>query len=643
MADKNLSLSLHPEEENCSDKNLKCKKKKKIEIIFEESEDEEKSEEHIKEKEEIPIDPGRKHRIKNKIYIFKNQPRKWNGNVFYCIHDKRQNICKKCEVIYKINKENDANFKSKKYCIFEGCRKQCSFGIENTNKALYCYTHKDISHVNVQFKKCKFTNCKKPAKYGDFETKISEFCLLHKQKDYLDVTRKYCHSEGCRKRPSYGIENTKELLFCLKHKEKIHVQLAKKICQHKNCKTQPSFGIKNTTKPVFCLKHKPDDYVDVINKKCEYDGCGKQPSYGSKTDKIARFCTSHKYSNHIDVVNKLCELCDKRANYGVINTKIPLFCVEHKEESHVDITNIKCQYPECEKQPTYGIPNTKEALFCVSHKEIDHINLKDNRCDYPNCETIASLGLLYSKKTRCGKHKTPNMYSKNHPKCLYSDCEETPCYTDKLDSYPLRCEDHKLDNDINISKSTCIACHQILFIKTDINLCNICAKVDIKSNRHEKELTIKKALDDNEIVTTHDKMSDSSCHKHRPDFLIEYPTHYVVIEIDEFQHNTYGECDEIIRMINIQQGFGGKPVLFIRFNPDGYKDSNNKKIRAGINTTKINRLISCIKFAEKYEPKNLLSVIKLYYDGDTNKDILFTIDVDKYINDRFNSNKSIDD
>lgn len=147
MADKNLSLSLHPKEENYSDKNLKCKRKKKIEIIFEESEDEEKTE------EDIQIDPGRKHRIKNKIYIFKNQPRKWNGNVFYCIHDKRQNICKKCEVIYKINKENDAKFKSSIYCIFEGCQTRCSFGIEHTNKALYCALHKDISHVSVKFKK----------------------------------------------------------------------------------------------------------------------------------------------------------------------------------------------------------------------------------------------------------------------------------------------------------------------------------------------------------------------------------------------------------------------------------------------------------------------------------------------------------
>ena len=44
--------------------------------------------------------------------------------------------------------------KSKK-CKFEGCIKQCSFGIKGDKIATYCRIHKKDNMINVRYKKCK--------------------------------------------------------------------------------------------------------------------------------------------------------------------------------------------------------------------------------------------------------------------------------------------------------------------------------------------------------------------------------------------------------------------------------------------------------------------------------------------------------
>ena len=48
------------------------------------------------------------------------------------------------------------------------------------------------------------------------------------------------------------------------------------------------------------------------------------------------------------------------------------------------------------------------------------------------------------------------------------------------------------------------------------------------------------------------------------------------IEIDEEQHRGYDEEDEEARYNDLYMGFSGK-FIFIRYNPDSFKDNENKK------------------------------------------------------------------
>ena len=64
--------------------------------------------------------------------------------------------------------------------------------------------------------------------------------------------------------------------------------------------------------------------------------------------------------------------------------------------------------------------------------------------------------------------------------------------------------------------------------------------------------------------------------RRRPDIFIDFDTHVVIIEIDEYQH--IGYSSENKRMTEIMADVGLRPLVFIRFNPDSFIDDNGKRV-----------------------------------------------------------------
>ena len=135
---------------------------------------------------------------------------------------------------------------------------------------------------------------------------------------------------------------------------------------------------------------------------------------------------------------------------------------------------------------------------------------------------------------------------------------------------------------------------------------------------------IKLKFSDYELVF--DKAIGSS--KKRPDCYFRFGNYIIIVEIDENQHRAYN-CDDD-RSIQLLQD-AGMNLLFIRFNPDGYIDSDGVKhpscFRNTINGVKLdtkmekewdNRL-SMLGFYIQYYiegvPDRMLTVKKLFYDG----------------------------
>ena len=97
----------------------------------------------------------------------------------------------------------------------------------------------------------------------------------------------------------------------------------------------------------------------------------------------------------------------------------------------------------------------------------------------------------------------------------------------------------------------------------------------------------------------------------RPDMFIQLETHCIIIEIDERQHRGYS--DDSARVTDLINDLNGYKLILIRFNPDGYKDSNRIKRRSLFSKTRGDRIyqIGCIN---KYNDRmNLLKKVIQYH------------------------------
>jgi hypothetical protein len=103
------------------------------------------------------------------------------------------------------------------------------------------------------------------------------------------------------------------------------------------------------------------------------------------------------------------------------------------------------------------------------------------------------------------------------------------------------------------------------------------------------------------------------CSKKRPDIYFELLKHCVIVEVDENQHNNYGDSCECARLNEIVNGIGGKSVIIIRYNPDIVKN-NGKAININ-KSEKIDLLVKTIKdeLIKTYDTF-IIKIIQLYYD-----------------------------
>jgi hypothetical protein len=120
--------------------------------------------------------------------------------------------------------------------------------------------------------------------------------------------------------------------------------------------------------------------------------------------------------------------------------------------------------------------------------------------------------------------------------------------------------------------------------------------------------------------------------KRRPDILINLETHAIVVEVDEHQHSDYDCICENKRIMEISKDVDHKPIVFIRFNPDAYKDSKKQKyascwrtLKNGLLTVstwkkeewdnRLNVLKNQINYWIENKPDKTVELVHLFYDG----------------------------
>lgn len=114
--------------------------------------------------------------------------------------------------------------------------------------------------------------------------------------------------------------------------------------------------------------------------------------------------------------------------------------------------------------------------------------------------------------------------------------------------------------------------------------------------------------------TSVDRIVNVECSKERPDALYDLGHTVLIVECDERQHKSATRQVEQCRMRSLSQHFGQARVLFLRFNPDGYKSTGAQASLQQRYDTLV-RLVREILGGQYATPRAHLAVLYLYYDG----------------------------
>jgi hypothetical protein len=402
---------------------------------------------------------------------------------------------------------------------------------------------------------------------------------------------KLCEFETCRKQASYG-EFYGKPIRCKEHKKTFYLTCC--LCNEGNCKTIPNYNYENKSKGIYCSKHKKDGMIDIKNKKCIYESCKNTPTYNFEGETKRLYCSKHKKEEMVDISHIFClyKNCKIRANYNYEDKKNGLYCFEHKKDGMIDIKNKKCIYEGCKTTPSFNFEGETRRLYCMEHKKVGMINITNKKCLYESCKKMPAFNKSGEKNgLYCLEHKKDGMINVISPICKSVFCLGTranPKY-----------------------KGFCSSCYQNLFPLDSLTF-------QIRSKT--KEIAVRDYINSIFEGFQHDKpLWSGNCdctHRRRIDHRKLIGNTLLCIETDENQHKGYDEKDEDVRYDDLFMLHGGK-FIYIRFNPDKFKDKNGKSVNPMIYTRlpilkeEIEKQIKRIENEENFE---LLEIVKLYYN-----------------------------
>ena len=283
-----------------------------------------------------------------------------------------------------------------------------------------------------------------------------------------------------------------------------------------------------------------------------------------------------------------CKGKKKKASFNFIGLK-PKFCSNCKLPDMIDVVNPKCI--NCNnKQPKFNIPTESKGLYCNDCKLPNMIDVKNKKCISCNDKRPYFNHPTESKGLYCGKCKLPDMIDVVNPKCI--NCKDKrPYFNHPTESKGLYCGKCKLSGMVDVKSKKCIteSCEQFSHKDNNCWRCYYFHNPSKKPKRlkvKEEEVVnyLKQEFKDIEMITDKALIGDGLCLKNRPDVLIHLNKHSIIVEIDEEQHKWYNPICDKARINNIQEALD-RPIIIIRFNPDGYTE-NGKKIKSCFNIDK---------------------------------------------------------
>jgi hypothetical protein len=494
-----------------------------------------------------------------------------------------------------------------KLCDFETCRNRATYGFNCD--PIKCSIHKE---PNMKLS-CTMCKCGKQPIFN-FKNMSPKFCSVCKLEGMIDVKNKKCFCE--KSQPIYNFEGLKpNFCFECKHDGMINLVSKKCFCE----KSQPIFNLPGLT-PKYCINCKDESMIDVINKKCLKCN-SKRPNYNFK-GLTAKYCGNCKEPNMVDVNHNKCFCGSARPSFNHKGLK-PEYCIKCKDSDMINTLDNMCI---CGKTlPLYNYEGL-QPKYCSDCKiDENMVNVKNKKCKCGKINPIYNFeGLKPAFCSNCKEHGMMNLVSK---KCFCKKSFPTYNFKGLIAEYCLSC---KKDGMIDVNHNSCKAENcQTRGNKNYKGYCTNCFQhlfptdpLTFQIRSKTKEIAVRDFINSRFEGFQHDKplwYNESVCDcttKRRIDHRKLINDTLLCIETDENQHKSYSKENEIARYNDLFMAFGGK-FIFIRFNPDKYKDKNGKSCNPML-VNRLPKLEEEIKKQtnriEKEDNKELLEVIELFYD-----------------------------
>ena len=118
-----------------------------------------------------------------------------------------------------------------------------------------------------------------------------------------------------------------------------------------------------------------------------------------------------------------------------------------------------------------------------------------------------------------------------------------------------------------------------------------------------------------------DRKVQDGCSQRRPDLLLDMGSHIIIIEVDENKHTSYDCSCENKRLMEISQDLQHRSIVFIRFNPDSYRDQYGVMVKScwKLNKLGVMTIVSRNEWNERLGI--LIQQIKYWVDNPTEKTV----------------------
>lgn len=492
------------------------------------------------------------------------------------------------------------------------------YGLPGTKKAQFCKKHSQPGMINVKAILCP---CGIRPSFN-LPGQLPRFCEKCKTDGMINVVNPTCEYPGCRTRPSFANPDEQQPRFCLAHKEPGMENVYEERCSEPGCSSiHPCFGYRTA----FVMTNAQPDHSSEASSSAS----------ASSHPIDARYCCEHKKPGMEDVVHPYCS-CPrhKRATFVVPGNTTEHFCFVCRPPNAITENPIcegSSQGDDCDIRASYG-PLFGPARHCATHgKELG----PDGRrlyCEfanrYPKCigpsmiVSSSQVQPIQVEPPECALRPTFSNREDNFP---------THC--------PMHAPPHAREIEIGECSSCHIPdllnriSHLCIYCETGGS------RAAVKDRHHRKEMRMMELLTAEDFEpTAHDKALPELLQqgiKSRPDFFFDYDDIAIILEVDENQHANrgitfipgqvpvllefppdytcplelapidpdknpqrensipalpsvplgvpptitrrgYTRNHELARMIHIQHALG-KPVFFVRYNPDEFIDASGKR------------------------------------------------------------------